>query len=139
MNLGMDQKPHRVVVDTNVFFSGIAFGGKPNLIIKRVLLEQVITFSSPVLLAELAEILSKKAGYPNKRIDQIINQLKEVCVIVQPIKSIQVCRDPKDNWVLEAAVEGSCDYVITGDRDLLDLKKYKNIFILTPSDFLARI
>lgn len=139
MNLGMDQKPHRVVVDTNVFFSGIVFRSKPNLIVRSVLLEQVIAISSLVLLAELAEVLSKKARYPDERINQIISQLKEVCVIVQPTKSIQACRDPKDNWVLEAAVEGDCDYIVTGDKDLLDLKTYKKIKILTPAEFLTQI
>ena len=139
MNSGMGQKSPRVVVDTNVLFSGTVFSGKPNLIIRCILLEQITAISSPILLAELAEVLRKKADYPKERMIQIIGRLEELCVIVHPSKNIQACRDPKDNWVLEAAVEGDCVYIITGDKDLLDLKKYKNILILTPSEFLTHL
>lgn len=135
----MGQKPLKVVVDTNVLFSGIFFKGKPNLVLKGVLFEQVTAISSPVLLAELTEVLRKKASYPKERIDQITKQLEELCILVQPSKVIQVCRDPNDNRVLETAIEGNCDYIVTGDRDLLDLKKYQNIQILTPTEFLTQI
>ncbi len=48
-------------------------------------------------------------------------------------------RDRDDNRVLEAAVEGDCDFIITGDRDLLELCKYKKIKIITPAQFLAEV
>jgi putative PIN family toxin of toxin-antitoxin system len=49
----------------------------------------------------------------------------------------QVCRDPKDNMVLELAVSGHADYIITGDQDLLILDPFRGIRIMTPDAFLA--
>lgn len=51
----------------------------------------------------------------------------------------KVCRDPADNRVLEAAIAGNCEFIITGDKDLLILKKYQTVRILTPSAFIADI
>ena len=45
-------------------------------------------------------------------------------------------RDPADNMVLETAIAGKCSFLITGDKDLLTLKKYKNLQVVTPSQFL---
>ena len=50
---------------------------------------------------------------------------------------IQVCRDPKDNMILELAVSGNADYIITGDADLLVLNPFRGISIVTPADFLT--
>ena len=55
--------------------------------------------------------------------------------VVNPRNSLKVARDDDDNRVLEAAITGKCEYIVTGDEDLLSLKKYKNIKILTPAEF----
>jgi uncharacterized protein len=54
-------------------------------------------------------------------------------------KTINACRDPKDNKFLELAVTGNVDYIISGDKDLLDLNPFNNIVIITPSQFLEMI
>ena len=51
-------------------------------------------------------------------------------------KTINAVRDDDDNRVLEAAVEGKCEYVVTGDEDLLSLQNYGGIKIITPAEFL---
>lgn len=135
----MVRKPLRIVVDTNVLVSGIVFGGIPSQILQSILLEQIQAVSSRVLLAELAEVLTKKIKYTAKRIEQVIDQLGGLVEIVQPGKIIKVCRDPEDNRVLEAAVAGDCGYVVTGDKDLLVLKKYKSVRILTPVELVDQL
>lgn len=56
--------------------------------------------------------------------------------MVSPKKRITVVRDSTDNKIIEAAVEGKCEYIVTGDKDLLVLGKYKNIKIVSPKEFL---
>ena len=129
----------RVVLDTNVLISGIVFGGKPKEILEMVINKAMVGITSPVLLAELGEILSKKFEYLQPRITQLEKKMRKILRVVNPIKSVKVVTDDDDNRVLEAAIEGKCEYVVTGDKDLLDLKSYKEIKILTPSEFLDRI
>lgn len=67
--------------------------------------------------------------------------LSEVCEIIS-FESTDIdsnIRDPKDLHIIAAASEGQCDFIITGDKDLLDLSRYKSIAIITPADFLEII
>jgi len=129
----------RLVVDTNVLVSGIVFRGKPHQILQAVIDRKIQAVSSRVLLAELIEVLSKKMNYSADKIRQITEQLEDLIEIVQPDKIIKVCRDYNDNRVLEAAAAGKCDFIVTGDKDLLILKKYKTVRILTPAEFIGYI
>ena len=65
-----------------------------------------------------------------------IKNIEEIFGIIQPIKTLDLLRDNDDNRVLEAALEGNCDYIVTGDKDLLELKSYKVIQIVTAEQFL---
>ena len=56
--------------------------------------------------------------------------------LVEPDEAISVCRDPKDNMVLEAALAGGAKFIVTGDEDLLVLNPFRNIAIVAPSVFL---
>lgn len=135
----MARRMVKVVLDTNVLISGIVFGGKPRKILEMVQNKELSGVISPVLVAELEEILSKKIKYPKERVLQVEKKMKKIFRVVQPVKSIKVARDDDDNRVLEAAVEGKCEYVVTGDKDLLDLKSYRRVRILTPAEFLDEI
>ncbi|NIU85057.1 MAG: putative toxin-antitoxin system toxin component, PIN family, partial [Candidatus Thorarchaeota archaeon] len=55
----------------------------------------------------------------------------------EPTENIRICRDPKDDKYLELAVSGSANFLISGDKDLLDLHPFKEIRILTPEQFLS--
>lgn len=129
----------RAVIDTNVLVSGIVFRGKPHRILQALIDQRIQAATSRFLLAELAEILSKKMNYSAAEINRLIEKLEELTEIVHPEEIIKVCRDPSDNRVLEAAVAGNCEFIITGDKDLLILKKYQTVRILTPSEFIAGI
>lgn len=133
----MVRKVSRVVLDTNVLISGIVFGGKPREILEMVKNKKLLGITSPVLLAELGEVLSKKIMYSKSKVMQVEKKMRKIFRVVRPIKSINAVADDDDNRVLEAAIEGKCDYVVTGDRDLLDLKSYMGIRILTPAEFLG--
>ena len=121
----MARKVIRIVLDTNVLISGIVFGGKPGEILEMVRNKRFLGITSPVLLAELGDVLSKKILYPKSKVLQVEKKIKKTLRVVRPIKSINAVADDDDNRVLEAAIEGKCDYVVTGDKDLLELGSYK--------------
>lgn len=126
----------RVVIDTNIIVSALIFGGNSEKIVKKLINKELLAFTSPQLISELLDVLSKKFKYSER--DLIITkiQLTEITKTVYPDKEIKIARDVKDNKVIEAAVEGKCGFIITGDKDLLEIRKYKRIKILTPREFL---
>lgn len=125
----MEKRKVRVVLDTNIIISAIISAGKPREILELVLQEKLIGVTSEVLISELLEILSKKFRYAIDQLEEVKNGLKETFVCVSPQNELDVVRDRDDNRVLEAAVEGNCSYIVTGDKDLLVLGQYKDIKI----------
>ena len=94
------------------------------------------------MLAELSRALGyprvvKTSGWDHDRRSAFIQRLAADAIITEPAVRIDVCRDPDDNRVLEAAVAGSAGYIVTGDADLLMLASYEGIAIVTPARFLA--
>ena len=130
------KKPLRVVLDTNILISALIYGGKPEQIYNLVLEKQIIAVTSAVLLAELSETLIKKFHFNHIRIEQLERIIKKHIRIVYPKETIGIVKDDDDNRVLEAAIESKCSYIITGDKELLDLRVYKGIKILTADQFL---
>lgn len=137
MNSGMAENRVRVVLDTNILVSAIGFGGKPAQILLLAVAEKIQVIVSAILLAELEEILNKKLVLSKEELQLVLEEIRDSFEIVQPQKTIEIVRDEDDNRVLEAAVEGNCDFIITGDKDLLDLKKYRKIKIVTAEEFLS--
>lgn len=136
MNSGTAKNQVKVVLDTNILVSAVGFEGKPRTILFLVMQERVKGVISPILLIEFIEVISKKFPKIIPSLPSIEAGINEFFLIVQPKKSINIVRDEDDNRVLEAAIEGRCEYIITGDRDLLELGKYKKIKIVTPTQLL---
>ena len=99
---------------------------------------QVIGVTSPFLLAELNEVLTKKFKFSRSKIRLIEAKIKKKFRVVNPGIIIDVLGNNPDNHVLEAALTGNCQYIITGDREL-DLKSFKGIDIIhkKATEFLA--
>ena len=126
----------KVVVDTNVFLSGILFGGNPRKIITAWLDKQYILCISPELKAEIINKLRSKFGLPLPTIEIIEDALDLYGEKYIPGKKVNLCRDPNDNFLLELAQESRADYLISGDKLVLELKQYKSTKIITPKEFL---
>lgn len=129
----------KIVLDTNILISAIGFGGKPRAILSLTLEYKVQAITSRILLAELEEVIGKKFPKLVYELSIIRKRINKKFTLVQPKNTLHIVRDPDDNRVLEAAVEGNCDYIVTGDIDLLEIKDYKNIKIVTPDEFLLEI
>ena len=66
---------------------------------------------------------------------ELVSRLQSVAELIEVHSIIEVCRDPKDNFLLALAKDGSADYLITGDKDLLIMKEFENTKIVTLPDF----
>ena len=69
----------------------------------------------------------------------MLNVFDEYIEIINPESEIKICRDTKDNFLLNLAVDGNADYLITGDKDLLILEKINNTKIITIADFKLKL
>ncbi|MDP1722195.1 MAG: putative toxin-antitoxin system toxin component, PIN family [Candidatus Gottesmanbacteria bacterium] len=134
--MGKSSNVLRVVIDTNVLVSAIVYGGIPKQILALVVDEHITGVATRVLVAELIDVLSKKFHFSTRRLADSESLIQDSFLIIQPEKTIALLDDDDDNRVLEAAAEGACGYIVTGDTDLLRLKQYKAIAIMTPAEFL---
>ncbi|MFH1917226.1 MAG: putative toxin-antitoxin system toxin component, PIN family [Nanoarchaeota archaeon] len=88
-------------------------------------------------LIEIRRVLKyPRFKFSEEQINRFHAIISEVSTIIETEKEINVVRDPTDNMLIEAAIESNTKYIITGDDDLLSLKEYRGIKILTVSDFL---
>jgi len=96
--------------------------------------------TSSALLAEFKRMaLHPKFDFTEAEVEEFFDGLIEVASVVEPNMSLDITRDPKDNMVLECALEGRAEYVISGDNDLLSLDEFKDIRIVTAKEFLESI
>jgi putative PIN family toxin of toxin-antitoxin system len=130
----------RLVFDTNVLISALLFEQSTPGRAFFTTLEQGEILLSAQLGSEILKTLHKRkfSRYitPGQR-DAFLVALVQSSTLVEVSASILVCRDPKDNMLLELAVSGKADAIITGDSDLLVLHPFKEIAILTPEAFLT--
>jgi hypothetical protein len=133
-----------VDLDTNVIVSALLSpGGPPAEIINRWEADQFEVVTSLPLLSELERALQhpRVRKYLKSSPDEagaFIARFGRVATVVQPRLTLHVIEDdPADNRLLECAAAGGAAYIITGDDHLLQLKKYKDIVILSPAGFLT--
>lgn len=135
----------RAVLDTNVVLSGLLWHGAPHVLLDRVR-EGTLTFiSSPVLLAELAEVIARPQfeailGRSNTSRERSLAEVRELTEVLEPPPLAEpVCRDPDDDAVLALGIAANADFIVSGDKDLLDLKSFQGIHIVTPAEALRRV
>lgn len=128
---------HRAVVDTNVFVSAL-LGSSVNRLIRKAFYEGSFSLiTSGRQLAELIAVLSRpELSLEADAITEFMSVLLEKAEVPPYHTRITDCRGPKDNMILEAAVDGRATHLVTGDLDLLVLSPFRGIVILTPARFL---
>jgi len=133
----------RVVIDTSSLVSYALTAGD---IMKQVMAAwragEFILLSSPHIRAELAQVLSRPK-IQARSTTSLAPLLQGVTRFSQHIPGKLIlqdaCRDPKDDKFLACAVEGKAQYLVSSDRDLLDMKRYRNVCILNPGQFLVAL
>jgi len=128
----------KVVLDTNVLISATIVRGNQFRILELGRLKEIQIISSPQILEEFREVLNRpRFGLSQESIEEAINELKNIAQIVHPQEKVDVVKeDPDDNAIIECAIAGKADYIITGDNDLLELKEYKWIKIRNSQSFI---
>ena len=129
----------RVLFDTNIFASAFTSAGLCNQAYERALIRTDL-ITAPRLLDELQRILVKKMKLEAGLAGEIIAELEGELELIEPVPLPQpVCRDADDDWVLATALTGSAGIIVSGDKDLLVLKQFLGIKILSPRQFIEWI
>lgn len=130
----------RVVFDTNVFVSAfIVSGSRGEQAVLLAHRRKVILYTSVPILTETARVLREKFGQSEQDITAALKMIGRVAMIVRPVRGIAILEDAPDNRILECAVTGEVDLVVTGDDDLLRLGQFEGIPIVRLADFLRSI
>lgn len=134
-------KPLRVIIDTNIWISfiiskkltlldGHIFSGKIRILLNENLLSEIkTTIEKPKL----------QKYFLTQGLEKMLNAFDVFIDLIEIKSSVSVCRDPKDDFLLSLAKDGKADYLITGDKDLLNLGKFRKTKILTITDFLNQL
>lgn len=128
----------RIIIDTNLWISWLITKDFKKL--DKILLDKKskLVFSQE-LLEEFIEVANRpklKKYFSKKDIHDLLDLIDEFAIFIDVVSKIDTCRDAKDNFLLSLAVDCKASFIITGDRDLLELKNIKTTEIITISNFL---
>lgn len=132
----------KIVVDTNIFISAFLGSKKAKFLLKEILNDEYTLIISAAQLAEIKEVFLRpkfKKYISAGEVEELINLLSLKVITPAIYDNINDCRDKKDNMILEEAVYGNAQYIITGDEDLLVLNPYRWIKIVNLTEFLNEI
>jgi putative PIN family toxin of toxin-antitoxin system len=131
----------KLVLDTNIFISSFFWGGNPRKLMTRIIDGEDTLFISNEILHEVFSVMARpKFNVSHRQITHFINSIEEISCRVIPLGIIQgVCRDSDDDKILECAVLGNVDFIISGDSDLLSLKEFQEIPIITASEYIYKV
>ena len=135
----------RAVIDTNVVISGMLWSGRPRTLLQAIESGHGEIFTTEALVDELRDVLhrpkfTKYLQRLQKSPEDLVTMYLGYAKIVEPTTVPKnAIRDVKDVKVLEAALGGEVDCIVSGDDDLLSLKTYSGIDILSPLAFLSQI
>ena len=131
----------RLIIDTNVLVSGIFFGGLPGHLLKKWKDGEIKLVASSEIFHEYAEVIRRLGRkYPALETANLIDLLAVELEMVRTKKiNPPICRDPDDDKFIACAISGKVELIISGDRDLLVLKKYKKIRFITPAQFFQEV
>ncbi|MBS3132184.1 putative toxin-antitoxin system toxin component, PIN family [Candidatus Woesearchaeota archaeon] len=127
----------KVVLDTNIFISGIFWKGSSNKVITNWREEKFTLVTSLEAISEIIKVLKDfKIKLSDEMIKEWVDLIVRNSMIVDPKEKIEAVKDdPKDNIFIETAVVGNADYIISQDNHLLKLKDFGGIKIITPEEF----
>jgi hypothetical protein len=135
----------RVVLDTNIIISSIINKKGPSAKIRKLWESGVIEVAtSPDILQEVERVINyprihKKHMWTAKQISSYMNSIREESAFVIKVEKLRVVTDdPDDDKFIECALTAKAKAIISGDPHLLSLKKYKNVSILSPREFIER-
>ncbi len=134
----MATKPKpQVVIDTNVWISGLIFGGNPEKIIRLFIEGQIIVVCAEELLSELRRKITQRFPLFLPNLSLLEASIREDALFIS-LGTVQITasRDIEDNKFIETALTGQASFIVSGDKDLTDIGSFQSINILKPKEFL---
>jgi len=131
----------KILIDTNIWVS-VFINKDFQFFIRKILEKDIRVISSARQIEEISNVLArpKLTNLIDKNlVAEFLTLFLKSVEIVESKVTINACRDAKDNFILEAAVSGKSDFIITEDDDLLELNPYENIKIVTMKEFYQNI
>ncbi|MGB2762586.1 MAG: putative toxin-antitoxin system toxin component, PIN family [Minisyncoccales bacterium] len=134
----------RIVLDNNVFISGIFWQGVPNDIIKLSEKGELEIFATNEILEELFGVLKREKfrflfEEAKTNTDIVFEKVLEIVKICEPVKEVRIIeKDPSDNKFLACAISCQATFIISGDIHLLEFKEFQEICIISPREFLKK-
>ena len=132
----------RAVLDTVIFVRALI---NPKGRWGRLLFEhsdKYVIVLSPEIVKETVEVIHRSSlhkRFPEMseptRIDSVLSKLEEA-EVVEPTGRVSICRDPTDNKFFECAIAGGADYIVSEDRDILDIGEYEGVRTVSASEFM---
>lgn len=128
----------RAVLDTNILISGLFWKGPSRKVVDLAIANKIKSITSPEILEEVEAVLYEDfPQVPYDKIEEIVKDILSYSQLIIPQAiTVKKLRDLKDAKIIACGLSAKADYIVTGDRDLLVLKKYKGIKISTPKAFL---
>jgi uncharacterized protein len=127
----------RVVFDTNIFISALVIPGSlAEKAVSRIIEGRDELVISTDIIKEVLSVLSSKFGRDREALSHVAVILLDLGELVRPRQRVRVLRDEPDNRILECAVSGKADLIVTGDKEMLRLKEYMRIKIASLRDYL---
>ena len=127
----------RVVFDTNIFISAFVIPGSlAEKAILKIIEEKDSLLISKDIIDEVLSVLSAKFGRDRERLSHLAVTLSELGEWVKPARQIKILKDEPDNRILECATYGKADLLVTGDKEILQLREYKGIKIISLKEYL---
>jgi len=133
----MHGNPLRVVIDTNIWISFL-IGKSIRGLSEAIISGQVIVLFSDDLFGELIEVLKRpkfKKYFSETAIEDLVTLLYEKADLIEITHHFEDCRDAKDNFLLDLAVSGRANFLVTGDADLLILNPFQGVEIISYQHF----
>jgi putative PIN family toxin of toxin-antitoxin system len=125
-----------VVFDSGIWVSALEFGGVPRLALEHADAEDQMILCADIE-GEVVRIMSTKFGRTPDSVRSRMSELSRDAIwTVVHGRVAGICRDPKDDFILECAPDGHADFIVTGDKDLLSLGSYEATRIVTPRQYL---
>ena len=128
----------KVVFDTNILVSALAFpGGRGEAALRRIIEEQDQLVISKPILDELLGILATKFSRDAEALAHVAVFLSDLALNVRPRRRLQVVKDEPDNRIIECALAGRAEAIVTGDRALLSVREYRGVRIISLREYLT--
>jgi uncharacterized protein len=136
----MPGEKNRIVTDTNLWISFLLTNDftKLDIIFEDKLVTLLFSQALPDEFIEVAQRPKFKKYFSLTDLENLLLQIKGTAEFIEATSDVTICRNPKDDFLLSPAKDGKATHLITGDKDLLDIKNFGKTKIITITDFLSK-